>query len=284
MRHNHPTFRDSRNRVLSGTLQKTLTLLFIAGFCMGGPVAYGQTTIQLEQQCDCKILSGTAVNAAGGTTPSGADTGDVYINTESGRLFFWDGDSWEYSRSLNRSLRNLNFDGNTSLLTLETQDGRTFTADLSTLKSTGVQELPASDVTYNNSSTGFTATTVQEALDELSSITRSYPRIYATGKVDGLGNTDVIYQSTVQRLDEGDYQVTFDQPLPNRAYIIQVSVLDCDGDCPGNTSDRYDSPAITYYDQQPTGFKVNIGDSDNGVLPKDDIDLEFMFTVITLPN
>jgi hypothetical protein len=88
----------------------------------------------------------------------------------------------------------------------------------------------------------------------------------------------------VSRLNEGDYQITFSTALPNANYIIQLSTIDCGGDCPGNTSANYDDPGITYYNQTTTGFRVNIGDSDNGTTQKDDIDLEFMFTVITIPN
>ncbi|WP_157518068.1 beta strand repeat-containing protein [Flagellimonas lutaonensis] len=110
------------------------------------------------------------------------------------------------------------------------------------------------------------------------------PTIYATGKVNGNGTAAAIYQATVSRLNEGDYQITFTTALPNANYIIQLSTIDCGGDCPGNTSANYDDPGITYYNQTTTGFRVNIGDSDNGTTQKDDIDLEFMFTVITIPN
>ncbi len=246
--------------------------------------AFSQTTIQLEEQCDCQVLSGTIVNMPGSSSPVGADTGDIYINTQSGQLFFWDGDSWEFTRSLNRSLKTFSFNPNTFELLLETQDGRSFKADLSALKSPEPEEVGAAEVTFDNTASRLNADNVQSAIEELEQTYSSLPRIYATGKVEGSGTAQVIYGSTVQRLNEGDYQITFDRALPDNRYIIQVSVLDCDGDCPGNTGDTYDNPGITYYDQSPDGFKVNIGDSDNGINPKDDIDLQFMFTVITLPN
>ena len=120
----------------------------------------------------------------------------------------------------------------------------------------------------------------------------SMPTIYATGKVaiEYVGTPGVdatnsnLYGATVTRVNEGDYQITFDTALSNANYIIQVATIDCGGDCPGNTSQNYDDPGITYYNQATTGFRVNIGDSDNGTTQKDDIDLEFMFTVIVLPN
>ena len=49
-----------------------------------------------------------------------------------------------------------------------------------------------------------------------------------------------------------------------------MDIADCD----------YDDPGISYYDRQTTGFKVNIGDSDNGGAAKEDINLEFSFSVI----
>ena len=110
------------------------------------------------------------------------------------------------------------------------------------------------------------------------------PSVYAAGKINGDGSAASIYQATVTRLNEGDYEVTFGTALSNANYIIQLSTLDCGGDCPGNGTTNYDDPGITYYSQSATGFRVNIGDSDNGGTQKDDIDLEFMFTVIVLPN
>src|SRR5690606_26178584 len=42
---------------------------------------WSQTTENLQDQCNCEVLSGTEVTVAGLTTPSGADTGDIYVNT-----------------------------------------------------------------------------------------------------------------------------------------------------------------------------------------------------------
>jgi len=123
------------------------------------------------------------------------------------------------------------------------------------------------------------------------------PTIYAAGKVNADGTTDVgaIYNATITKVTtnnpigtgtggaEGDYYVDFDTDLTNTNYIIQLSIADCGGDCPGNTTQNYDDPGITYYGQAVGGFYVNIGDSDNGTGQRDDIDLEFMFTVIVLP-
>ena len=88
--------------------------------------------------------------------------------------------------------------------------------------------------------------------------------------------------SSVSRINQGDYQVIFNTPMPNNDYIIQLTIRDCNGDCPGNNGSDYDDPGVTYYNQTTTGFYVNIGDSDNGTAQKADIDLEFMITIISL--
>ncbi|WP_438710088.1 hypothetical protein ACSTS3_12570 [Aquimarina muelleri] len=121
------------------------------------------------------------------------------------------------------------------------------------------------------------------------------PVVYAAGKVNANGtvNTGAIYNATVTKVTtnngtgggtEGDYQITFTTPLPNANYVIQLTIADCGGDCPGNSTANYDDPGITYYTQTTGGFFVNIKDSDNGTVQGDDIDLDFMFTVIRLPN
>lgn len=113
--------------------------------------------------------------------------------------------------------------------------------------------------------------------------------IYALGKVNSDGTSAAINNATASKITTnnnsnqaaGDYQVTFTTPLPNNNYIIQLTIPDCLNGCPGGAGTN-DDPGITYYDQQPTGFKVNIGDNDNGAGTRDDYDSEFMFTVFVI--
>ncbi|WP_456867708.1 hypothetical protein [Galbibacter sp. BG1] len=65
-----------------------IIVLLVSGF------AFSQTTINLENQCNCEVIKGTDVTAPG-VTFYPADLGDIYINTDTGILYFWDGDSWE---------------------------------------------------------------------------------------------------------------------------------------------------------------------------------------------
>jgi len=91
---------QSQRYGLAPTIQKPSTMkkfsvLFF--FLLVSVWGYSQTTVTLEDQCNCEVLSGTDVTAAGATTPTGADLGDIYVNTNTGTIYFWDGDSWEFT-------------------------------------------------------------------------------------------------------------------------------------------------------------------------------------------
>jgi len=66
--------------------------LFIASLICS--VAWSQTTINLDERCDCEITRHTSEVSAGDTSPAGTAQGDILIDL-SGDLYFWDGDSWE---------------------------------------------------------------------------------------------------------------------------------------------------------------------------------------------
>ena len=119
-----------------------LALLLFSGF------AYSQTTVTLQDQCNCEVLSGTAVTIPGATTPSGADTGDIYVNTNTGTIYFWDGDSWELTSSDDQNLQNFNFNAATNILSLDIEDGNTVTVDLSTLANPGTDDQTISNQRY----------------------------------------------------------------------------------------------------------------------------------------
>ncbi|MGB7393863.1 MAG: hypothetical protein WA913_05685 [Pricia sp.] len=108
-------------------------LLFITIFLITC-VAMAQTTVTLEDQCNCEVLSGTAVTAAGMTTPGGADIGDIYVNTNTGTIYFWDGGAWRLTSSDSQQLQGFTFDPATNLLTLGLQNGGTVSVNLSDLQ------------------------------------------------------------------------------------------------------------------------------------------------------
>ncbi|MBD3660799.1 MAG: hypothetical protein HUJ11_01150, partial [Arenibacter algicola] len=108
-----------------------LIIFLISGFAMA------QTTVNLEDQCNCEVLSGTLVTAPGSTTPTGADVGDIYVNTNTGTIYFWDGDSWELTSTDSQQLQVFSFNPVNNQLTLTLENGGTFNADLSNLTGDG---------------------------------------------------------------------------------------------------------------------------------------------------
>ncbi|MBU2906564.1 hypothetical protein KO529_17330, partial [Arenibacter algicola] len=108
-----------------------LIIFLISGFAMA------QTTVNLEDQCNCEVLSGTLVTAPGTTTPTGADVGDIYVNTNTGTIYFWDGDSWELTSTDSQQLQVFSFNPANNQLTLTLENGGTFNADLSNLSGDG---------------------------------------------------------------------------------------------------------------------------------------------------
>ncbi|WP_299535377.1 hypothetical protein, partial [Ulvibacterium sp.] len=98
--------------------KRILLLIFlISGF------VYSQTTVTLQDQCNCEVLSGTAVTSPGSISPGGADTGDIYVNTNTGTIYFWDGDSWELTSTDSQQILDFSFNPATRELTLELENG-----------------------------------------------------------------------------------------------------------------------------------------------------------------
>ncbi len=111
-------------------------LIIILVFLVSG-LAMAQTTVTLQDQCNCEVLSGTAVTVSGMVTPVGADMGDIYVNTNTGTIYFWDGVSWELTSSDDQQLQNFSFDAGTHQLTLALENGGSITVDLSALNNAG---------------------------------------------------------------------------------------------------------------------------------------------------
>ena len=105
-------------------------------FLLFSGIAFSQTTVTLQDQCNCEVLKGTAVSSAGAVSPTGADTGDIYVNTNTGTIYFWDGDSWELTSSDNQQLNGFTFDSATNTLTLSLENGGSVNVDLSSLSDT----------------------------------------------------------------------------------------------------------------------------------------------------
>jgi len=254
----------------------------------------------------------TLTNAVAGATGVELDTfldntDDQALSLSGNTLTLEDGGTADLTPFLDNTddqqITTFSFDGATNEVTLTLEDGGSQILDLSALNNTGTDDqtidvlsMDAGTLNISLEDDGAANQTVALISSDTGNqlvagsdgalyvdVASSMPVIYATGKINGDGTAASIYGATVSRIDEGDYQVTFNSALANSTYVIQLTILDCNGDCPGNSSDNYDNPGITYYDQTTSGFKVNIGDSDNGTIEKDDIDLEFMFSIIVMP-
>ncbi len=103
-------------------------------------------------------------------------------------------------------------------------------------------------------------------------LSKSASESVIAGKIRPNGNPYKIVGANSSRLGLGRYQITFSQPLQDDDYVILLSKIRFNGS-------TFDDPNITYYDQQTTGFKVEIENGDNGNLPGVKLDLEFMFKV-----
>src|SRR5690606_31270348 len=99
-------------------------------------IVFSQTTVTLQDQCNCEVLKGTQVTTPGMSIPTGADIGDIYVNTNTGTIYFWDGNSWELTSTDNQQLTGFNFDGISNTLTLTLENGGSVNVDLSSLSDT----------------------------------------------------------------------------------------------------------------------------------------------------
>uniref|UniRef100_UPI0030D75AE1 hypothetical protein n=1 Tax=Maribacter arcticus TaxID=561365 RepID=UPI0030D75AE1 len=163
------------------TLGKTIRSLMVLFALLLSGISIAQTTVTLEDQCNCEVLQGTDVSAAGALTPAGADLGDLYVNTNTGIIYYWNGTTWELTSTDNQQLQNFTFDINTNILSLEIENGNTVTVDLASLDRT------AAEIDYDNTTSLLTATNVQEAIDEINA---------AAGTVALVDNLDGTYTFT----------------------------------------------------------------------------------------
>ncbi|TDQ30830.1 hypothetical protein CLV82_1526 [Zeaxanthinibacter enoshimensis] len=183
-------------------------LLLISG------TAFSQTTVSLQDQCNCEVLSGTAVTSPGAATPTGADVGDIYVNTDTGIIYFWDGNSWELTSSDDQQLQSFSFNPASRILSLQIENGNTVSVDLSFLNNTGTDDQVASEVLYNNTVSGLLAGNVQEALDEINAATSNVALVDNSDGTytftDADGTVTVISDTSISTLtDNGDGTYTY---------------------------------------------------------------------------
>mgnify|MGYP000500052330 CR=1 FL=1 len=98
--------------------------------------------------------AGGDVVSAGAVTPSGADTGDIYVNTDTGTIYYWDGDSWELT-SIDTNTTNVSFAVIGTDLVITDTDGNTVSVPVSDIGAlTDTDDQTAAEVTYENAVSG----------------------------------------------------------------------------------------------------------------------------------
>ena len=128
--------RFQKNLMMSGNYNPMKKSILLLTMVMLPILGWAQTTVTLQDQCNCEVLKGTDVSAPGAATPTGAEQGDLYVNTTSGTIFFWDGDSWELTSSDDQQVLDFSFNDVTNILTLELENDGITTVDLSALNDT----------------------------------------------------------------------------------------------------------------------------------------------------
>ncbi|WP_339841520.1 hypothetical protein, partial [uncultured Maribacter sp.] len=112
------------------TLGKSIKSLMVLFALLLSGISIAQTTVTLEDQCNCEVLQGTDVSAAGAITPAGADLGDLYVNTNTGIIYYWNGTTWELTSTDSQQLQGFTFDVATGELVLTLENGGTSSVNL----------------------------------------------------------------------------------------------------------------------------------------------------------
>uniref|UniRef100_UPI001AE0A7ED hypothetical protein n=2 Tax=Pseudozobellia sp. WGM2 TaxID=2787625 RepID=UPI001AE0A7ED len=179
-------------------------LVTFAALVLYSGVMMAQTTVTLEDQCNCEVLSGTDVTAPGMTTPAGADIGDVYVNTDTGTIYFWDGDSWELTSSDDQQLQGFNYDNTSGELSLTLENGGTTTVILpieSITTLTGTAALGNAIGLYENENGD--VVTINETITSISDLGDGNVTL-----VNEEGNSVTVAKSDITDLGGGVYEFT----------------------------------------------------------------------------
>ncbi|MBD0779763.1 hypothetical protein HPE56_18330, partial [Maribacter sp. ANRC-HE7] len=275
--------------------RKILILIFI----MFSGFAFSQTTVNLEDQCNCTVLSGPEVTAPGMVLPAGADTGDIYVNTNTGTIYFWDGDSWELtSNDTNTTNASFSVDAASGDLVMTDSDGNDVRVSLAaiaaetdtnttnaSLSEDGVDliltdsdlntvAIPLADiaaqVNTNTTNVTFTVNTTSGTLDIIDSDTNlvSVPLadIAAEVNTDDQNATEVNLLNPIDVDGDSTNETTVEEAIAN---LAANNALDLDIDptnelaTSGNGSPvgapANDNPGVTYLDTSTNELYVYDG-------------------------
>ncbi|MEO1013465.1 MAG: hypothetical protein AAFX53_19390, partial [Bacteroidota bacterium] len=200
-------------------------LLFI--FLTSGAV-FSQTTITLEDQCNCEVLKGTEVSAPNSSSPAGADIGDLYVNTNTGTIYFWDGDSWELTATDNQQVDTFDFDPLTGELTLEIQGDNlpAHVVDLGALDGDGNISSPGSTIDVGGDPNALLANVTLDVEDNSITTTELANNAVHTENILSGGNDQVLVTDatgTVEWVDKGNLD-TDDQAISSTVLTANETV------------------------------------------------------------
>ncbi|WP_166637495.1 beta strand repeat-containing protein, partial [Maribacter caenipelagi] len=231
------------------TLSNTIKFILVLFTLLISGISMAQTTVTLEDQCNCEVLQGTDVSAPGVATPAGADLGDLYVNTDTGTIYFWDGDSWELTST----------DDNTTNASL-TEDGVNLILSDSDLNTVSIPLADiAAAVDTNTTNVTFTVNSVNGTLDIIDSesaiVSVPLADIAALVNTDNQEGTEVLLTTPLDVDGDTVNETTVEEAI---ADLAANNALDLDIDptneltTSGNGvpvgAPANDNPGVTYLD------------------------------------
>ena len=127
-------------------LTKIISTGVLLSFCVS--TLQSQIEVTLEDQCNCEILRGEEVFASGLSEPEGTEPGDLYVNNQSGVVYWWTGTEWREIVAADNSTSAFTYNTSTNDILLTKADGTIFSINLSDLlDNTDAQTL---ELTNNN--------------------------------------------------------------------------------------------------------------------------------------
>ncbi|WP_343488485.1 hypothetical protein, partial [Allomuricauda sp. d1] len=246
-------------------MKKLITFILFV-FLSG--IAFSQTTVTLQDQCNCEVLSGTAVSAPGATTPAGADAGDIYVNTTTGTIFFWDGDSWELTSGNDTNTTNASLTEDGVNLILRDSDNNTVTIPLADI---------AAVVDTNTTNVAFTVNTGTGQLEitdsESNTLFVSLADLAAAIDTDDQTLTEVLAQGNsaggnpITDLDDP----TDPQDAATKNYVDNLSVDDADAIIGNEVTDATNGTLVRS-GSGTTGDPFTLGVATDGITTNEILD------------
>ncbi|SIR37247.1 beta strand repeat-containing protein, partial [Maribacter ulvicola] len=225
-------------------------------------ISIAQTTVTLEDQCNCEVLQGTDISAPGAVLPTGADLGDLYVNTNTGTIYYWNGTTWELTST----------DANTTNASL-TEDGINLILSDSDLNTVSIPLVDiAAVVDTNTTNVTFTVNSTNGTLDIIDSenniVAVPLGDIAALVNTDNQEGTEVLLTNPLDVDGDSVDETTVEEAI---ADITAANALDLDID-PTNelttsgagapsSAPANDNPGVTYLDTATNELYVYDGTS-----------------------